>query len=146
MESLFDIIEFVPDSPIVFPEWPKESLGFAHKCGFYKYLSEEWKDIAAVKKDWYFKAEYFSGCWMHEGANNYVSNPSVDYDISKIIFAGKEHSTKFISEAKDAWYNDMVNDLEKINQSTDIDSVFLKDLDKKNVRFFVWKVLSKKVN
>jgi hypothetical protein len=31
----------------------------------------------------------------------------------------------------------MVNDLEKINQSTDIDSVFLKDLDKKNIRFFV---------
>jgi hypothetical protein len=30
---------------------------------------------------------------MLSGANDYVSNPSVNYDIHKIIFAGKEHFT-----------------------------------------------------
>lgn len=47
---------------------------------------------------------------------------------------------------KDAWGNDMVHDLFKINQSTDIDPDFLKDLNTKNIRVFVSKVLSKKVN
>jgi hypothetical protein len=28
--------------------------------------------------------------WMHDGAKNYISNPSVDYDVHKIIFAGKK--------------------------------------------------------
>jgi len=26
---------------------------------------------------------------MHDGADNYISNPSADYDIHKIIIAGK---------------------------------------------------------
>lgn len=52
---------------------------------------------------------------MHYGAYSYVSNPYVDYDISKIIFAGKERSAKFITEAKDAWNNDMFYDLKRIN-------------------------------
>jgi hypothetical protein len=47
---------------------------------------------------------------------------------------------------KDAWKSDMVHDLFKINQSTDIDPKFLNDLSKKNIRFFVWKVLSKKIS
>lgn len=145
MESLFDIIEFVPTSPIVLPEWPEESLGFYNKCGFYRYSKEEWKDVAAVKKDWYTKAEYFSISWMCDGAKDYLSNTSAEYDIGKIIFAGKERSDKFITETKDAWYNDISYDLLKINQPTEIDPNFLKDLSKKNIRFFVWKVLSKKV-
>jgi len=37
MDSLFDIIELVPTSPVVLPEWPETSLGFVHKCGFWKY-------------------------------------------------------------------------------------------------------------
>jgi hypothetical protein len=81
---------------------------------------------------------------MREGAYNYLSNPSPDFYIGKIIFAGKERSTKSITMTKDAWYSDMVHDLFKINQFTDIDSVFLKDLNKKNIRFFVREVLSKK--
>jgi hypothetical protein len=39
---------------------------------------------------------------MYEGANNYLSNPSSDYDIGKIIFAGKERSAKSITMTKDA--------------------------------------------
>lgn len=81
---------------------------------------------------------------MREGADNYVSNPSSNYDIGKIIFAGKERSAKSITMTKDAWNSDMVYDLFKINQSTDIDSDFLKELNKKNIRFFVREVLSKK--
>jgi hypothetical protein len=34
---------------------------------------------------------------MREGADNYTFNPSVDYDIGKIIFAGKERSAKSIT-------------------------------------------------
>jgi len=40
MDSLFDIVKYVPTSPIVLPEWPEESLDFAHKCGFYMYSLE----------------------------------------------------------------------------------------------------------
>lgn len=145
MDSLFDLIEYVPTSPIPLPEWPENSLGSPHQCGFYMYSSEEWKDIAGVKKDWYSKAEYFSICWMREGTDNYVSNPSADYEVHKIIFAGKEWSAKFITEATEAWDNDMINGLEKRNQPTEIDPNFLKDLSKKNIRFFVREVLSKKV-
>ena len=36
----------------------------------------------------------------------------------------------------------MFGDLLKNNHSTDIDSVFLKDLNIKNIRIFVFKVLS----
>jgi hypothetical protein len=50
---------------------------------------------------------------MHEGANNYVSNPSPDYDIGKIISVGKERSAKSITMTKDAWKSDMVHDLFK---------------------------------
>jgi hypothetical protein len=89
MESLFDIIEYVPTSPVVLPEWPETSLDFVHKCGFWKYSLEEVKDVAAVKKDWYCKAEYFGMGWMYDGAEDYISNSSTDYDISKIIIAGK---------------------------------------------------------
>jgi hypothetical protein len=39
----------------------------------------------------------------------------------------------------------MINGLEKRNQPTEIDPNFLKDLSKKNIRFFVREVLSKKV-
>jgi hypothetical protein len=39
---------------------------------------------------------------MREGADNYVSNPSVDYDVHKVIFAGKEHSAKSINYTKNA--------------------------------------------
>jgi hypothetical protein len=39
---------------------------------------------------------------MSEGVNNYLSNPSVDFDIHKIIFAGKERSAKSITMTKDA--------------------------------------------
>jgi hypothetical protein len=81
---------------------------------------------------------------MREGADNYVSNPSVDFDIGKIIFAGKERSAKSITMTKEGWNSDMVHDLFKINQPTDIDQKFLKDLSKKNMRFFVREVLSKK--
>lgn len=54
-----------------------------------------------------------------------VLSPSIDYDISKIIFAGKEHYAKFIIKTKDAWNNDIVYNLLKINQPTDIYSNFL---------------------
>jgi hypothetical protein len=81
---------------------------------------------------------------MHEGADDYISNPSADYDIGKIIIAGKERSAKFITEAKDAWINDISYNLEKTNQPSEIDPDFLKDLYKKNIRAFVSKVLSKK--
>ena len=146
MDSLFDLIEYVPNSPVILPEWPEDSLGWIHKCGFYKYHKEEWNDITGVKKDWYSKAEYLGMTWMCDGAKEYISNPSVDYDVHKIIFAGKEWSAKFITETKEAWDNDMINDLERRNQPTEIDPKFLKDLDKKNVRIFVWKVLSKKIS
>lgn len=100
MDSLFDIIEYVPTSPVVLPEWPETSLGIYHKCGFWMYSLEEVKDVAAVKKDWYSRAKYISIRWMHDGADDYISNPSANYDIHKIIFAGKERSTKIITEAK----------------------------------------------
>lgn len=116
MDSLFDIIELVPTSPVVLPEWPETSLGFYHKCGFWKYSLEEVKDVAAVKKDWYTKAECISIGWMNDGADNYISNSSADYDIHKIIIAGKERSAKIITETKEAWINDLSYDLEKTNQ------------------------------
>lgn len=146
MESLFDIIEYLPTSPIVFPEWPETSLGCYHKCGFWMYSLEECKDVAGVKKDWYSRAEYISIRWMHDGVDDYVSNPSADYDIGKIIFAGKERSSKIITKAKKAWINDLSYQLQKTNQPSEIDQNFIKDLNKKNIRVFVWKVLSKKVS
>jgi hypothetical protein len=74
---------------------------------------------------------------MHDGADDYISNLSADHDIGKIIFAGKERSAKFITEAKNAWINDLSYDLEKTNQPSEIDQKFLKDLNKKNIRAFV---------
>ena len=53
------------------------------------YSKEEWNDVAGVNKNWYCKAECFSIGRMHDGADTYVSNPSVYYDIHKIIIAGK---------------------------------------------------------
>jgi hypothetical protein len=41
MDSLFDIIEFVPDSPVVLPELPKESLGVINPDGIYMYTKKE---------------------------------------------------------------------------------------------------------
>jgi hypothetical protein len=79
---------------------------------------------------------------MCSGADNYVSNPSVDYDIHKIIFAGKERSAKSINITKNAWNSYMFGDLLKINYPTDIDPLFLKDLNIKNIRVFVFEVLS----
>ena len=146
MDSLFDIIEYVPNYPILLPEWPENSLGVMSTDGFYHYSEEEWKDVAGVKKDWYTKAEYYSIYWMRDGTNSYISNPSADYDIHKIIFASKERSTESITMIKKAWYDDMIYYLKKINQSPDIDPNFLKDLNKKNMRFFIKEVLSKKVN
>lgn len=60
MENLFDIIEVVPTSPVILPEWPKEYLGVANEDGFYMYFRDDWNDIAAIKKYWYTKAEYYS--------------------------------------------------------------------------------------
>ena len=54
---------------------------------------------------------------MLSGADNYVSNPSVDYDVHKIIFAGKERSAKCINLTKNAWDSDMFGDLLKNNHS-----------------------------
>jgi hypothetical protein len=82
---------------------------------------------------------------MCSGADNYVSNPSVDYDVHKIIFAGKERSAKCINMTKNAWDSDMFEGLKKNNHITDIDPVFLKYLNRKNIRVFVFEVLSKKV-
>jgi hypothetical protein len=79
---------------------------------------------------------------MCSGADNYVSNPSVDYDIHKIIFAAKERSAQCINITKNAWNSDMFGDLLKNNQSPDIDSVFLINLNRKNIRVFVFEVLS----
>jgi len=148
MENLYDIIEFVPTSPVVLPEAPIKLLGVVNTDGLTMYSSEEWKDVAAVKKDWYYKAEIFSRNFMLSVADNYISNPSVNYDVQKIIFVGKEHSAKCINMTKNAWDSDMFGDLLKNNHSPDIDSVFLKDLNIKNIRVFVFKVLSsiKKVN
>ena len=89
MENLNDIIEFVPTSPVVLPEVPVEFLGVRNTDGLAMYSIEEWKDVAAVKRDWYYKAEIYSRSFMLSGADNCVSNPSVDYDVHKIIFQGK---------------------------------------------------------
>jgi len=142
MENLNDIIEFVPTSPVVLPEAPIKLLGVVNTDGLTMYSSEEWKDVGAVKKDWYYKAEIFSRSFMLSGADNYVSNPSVDYDVHKIIYIGKERSAKCINLTKNAWDSDMFGDLLKNNHSPDIDSIFLKDLNIKNIRVFVFKVLS----
>jgi len=142
MESLNDIIEFVPNSPVELPEAPLKLMGVVNTDGLYMYSPEEWKDVAAVKRDWYYKAEIFSRSFMCSGADNYVSNSSVDYDVHKVIFAGKEHSAKSINIMKNAWDSDMFADLLKINHSTDIDPLFLKDLNIKNIRVFVFEVLS----
>lgn len=145
MENLYDIIEFVPTSPVVLPETPVKFLGVANTDGLAMYSSEEWKDVAAVKRDWYYKAEIGSRSFMLSKADNYISNPFVDYDVHKIIFQGKEHSAKCINLTKNAWDSDMFGDLLKNNHLTDIDSAFLKNLNIKNIRIFVFEVLSKKV-
>jgi hypothetical protein len=142
MENLNDIIEFVPNSPVVLPEVPMKLIGVVNTDGLSTYSFEEWKDVAAVKRDWYYKAEIWSRSFMLSGADNYVSNPSVDYDVHKIIFAGKERSAKCINLTKNAWDSDMFGDLLKKNQSTDIDTTFLKDLNRKNIRVFVFEILS----
>jgi len=90
IENLYDIIEFVPTSPVSLPEEPVKFLGVVNTDGIVMYSSEEWKDVLAVKRDWYYKAEILSRSFMLSGADNYVSNPSVDYDVHKIIFIGKE--------------------------------------------------------
>lgn len=79
---------------------------------------------------------------MYSGVDDYVSNPSVDYDIHKIIFAGKERSAKCINLTKNAWDSDMFGGLLENNHPTDIDTVLLKDLNIKNIRVFVFEVLS----
>lgn len=79
---------------------------------------------------------------MLSGADNYVSNPSVDYDIHKIIFAGKERSAECINFTKNAWDSDMFGDLLKNNHPTDIDPLFFFNLNRKNIRIFVFEVLS----
>ena len=145
MDNLNDIIEFVPTLPVELPEVPVKFLGVINTDGLAMYSTEEWKDVAAVKIDWYYKAEIGSRSFMCSGADNYISNPSVDYDVHKIIFAGKERSAECINMIKNAWDSDMFGDLLKNNQSTDIDPIFLKYLNKKNIRVFVFEVLSKKV-
>ena len=146
IDNLNDILEFVSISPEVLPEAPVKFLGTINTDGLAKYSSEEWKDVVAVKRDWYYKAEIWSRSFMRSGADNYVSNPSVDYDVHKIIFAAKERSAKYINITKNAYNSDMFSDLLKNNHSTDIDPVFLKDLNRKNIRVFVFEVLSKKVS
>ena len=142
MDNLYDIIEFVPTSPVVLPEAPMKLIGVVNTDGLAMYSSEEWKDVVAVKRDWYYKAEIWSRSFMCSGADNYVSNPSVDYDVHKIVFAGKERSAKCINMTKNAWDSDMFGDLNKNNLPTDIDPVFLKNLNIKNIRVFVFEVLS----
>jgi len=142
MESLYDIIEFVPTSPVELPEVPLKLMGVVNTDGLYMYSSEEWKDVTSVKRDWYYKAEISSRSFMLSGADYYVSDPSVDYDIHKIIFQGKERSAKSINLIKNAWNSDMYGGLLENNHPTDIDSVFLKDLNIKNIKVFVFKVLS----
>jgi hypothetical protein len=39
---------------------------------------------------------------MLSEADNYISNPSIDYDVHKIIFQGKECSAKCINLTKNA--------------------------------------------
>ena len=124
------------------PEALINFMGVINTDGLYMYSSEEWKDVTAVKRDWYYKAEIWSRSFMCSGADDYVSNPSVDYDIHKIIFAGKECSAKCINMTKNAWNSDMFADLLENNHPTNIDPVFLKYLDRKNIRVFVFKVLS----
>ena len=142
MDNLYDIIEFVPTSPVVLPEAPMKLIGVVNTDGLTMYSSEEWKDVVAVKRDWYYKAEIWSRSFMSSGADNYVSNPSVNYDVHKIVFAGKERSAKCINMTKNAWDSDMFGDLNKNNLPTDIDPVFLKNLNIKNIRVFVFEVLS----
>jgi len=142
MENLSDIIEFVPTSPVELTEAPIKFMGVINTDGLCMYSSEEWKDVIAVKRDWYYKAEIWSRSFMCSGANNYVSNPSVDYDVYKIIFQAKERSAECINMTKNAWNSDMFADLLKNNHLTDIDSVFLKYLNIKNIRVFVFEVLS----
>jgi hypothetical protein len=79
---------------------------------------------------------------MCSGADDYISNPSVDYDVNKIIFQAKERSAKSINLIKNAWDSDMFAGLLENNYSTDIDPVFLKYLNIKNIRVFVFEVLS----
>ena len=142
MDSLNDIVEFVPILPEVLPEAPVKFMGVINTDGLYTYSSEEWKDVLAVKKDWYYKAEISSISFMSSGADNYVSDPFVNYDVSKIIFSGKERSAESINNIKIAWDSDMFGDLLKNNHPTNIDPIFLKYLNRKNIRVFVFKVLS----
>jgi hypothetical protein len=142
MDNLYDIVEFIPTSPVILPDTPMKLLGVINTDGLTMYSSEEWKDVAAVKKDWYYKAEIWSRSFMLSGADDYVSNPSLDYDVNKIILAGKERSAKCINLTKNAWNSDMFGDLLENNYPTDIDTVFLKDLNIKNIRVFVFKALS----
>jgi len=135
IENLYDIIEFVPTSPVSLPEEPVKFLGVVNTDGIVMYSSEEWKDVLAVKRDWYYKAEILSRSFMLSGADNYVSNPSVDYDVHKIIFIGKERSAICINMTKSAWDSDMFDDLKKNNHPTDIDPAFLKNLNRKNIKF-----------
>jgi hypothetical protein len=79
---------------------------------------------------------------MCSGADDYIFNSSEDYDVHKIIFQGKERSAKSIKLIKNAWDSDMYGGLLDKNYLTDIDPVFLKDLNIKNIRVFVFKVLS----
>ena len=142
MENLYDIIEFVPTSPVELPEVPMKLMGVVNTDGLYMYSLEEWEDVVSVKRDWYYKAEICSRSFMCSGADYYVSDLSVDYNIHKIIFQGKERSAKSINLIKNAWNSDMFSGLLENNHSTDIDPVFLKDLNIKNIRVFVFKVLS----
>jgi hypothetical protein len=41
MDNLFDIIEFVPTSPMILPETPEKLLGVINKSGLYMYSTEE---------------------------------------------------------------------------------------------------------
>lgn len=79
---------------------------------------------------------------MLSEADNYIFNPSGDYNVHKIIFAGKERFVKCINLIKNAWDSYMFDDLLKNNHSPDINSVLKKNLNTKNIRVFVFKVLS----
>ena len=62
------------------------------------------------------------------------------------LFLRLRRSAKYINITKNAYNSDMLHDILKNNHSTDIDPVFLKDLNRKNIRVFVFEVLSKKVS
>lgn len=49
------------------------------------YSSKEWKYVATVKRDWYYKAEIFYRSFMCHGAENFLFNSFLYYVINSVI-------------------------------------------------------------